>query len=252
MFSAELNQQITTQPVAFLLGAGSSVPLGMPTTLGFRKVLLEKLARNERILISDLYDMAAIRYKISANDVNLDEYLHELRLALWILWRSDFKPSISEPIASLGFDAFREAESPVNQARGIVLSVLHEVCGNSDPVRSDTLWAPIFAGLAQFSQVFPIFTFNYDWVFENMAITFPDRYSLLDGFSSTMGGSWSEKWFADFIPSTDRTNICLFKLHGSTCCLGTITVLSRSFTQDTEERCILVMSIGAWKVWMTM
>lgn len=223
MSTVELNKHIISQPIAFLLGAGSSVPLGMPTSLGFRKVLFKKVPANGRKSISDLYEMAAIRYHIGTDDINLEEfleYLHELRLALWILWRSDFKPSISEAIASLDFDTFREAELPVNQARSQVLSVLHDVCGNCDPAKADSLWAPIFADLSEFSQVFPVFTFNYDWVFENIAITYPDRYSLVDGFSSTMGGYWSEKWFADFEPSPHRTNICLFKLHGSTCWLA--------------------------------
>lgn len=232
----ELNQSIVSQPVVFFLGAGSSVPFGMPTTLSFRQVLLDKSDKSERKLIKDLYECASSRYRLSVDSINLEEFLqflHELRLGLWILCHSDLRSSVSAPMAKLGREPFGDADVQVNRARRKALSVLHEVCGDCLGDKVNQLWEPLFSGLKEFGNVFPIFTLNYDWAFEKLAISFPSRYNLLDGFSSLMGGHWSEKYFDNFQPQQGKTNLCLFKLHGSTCWVGGIKSLG-SFT-DWEK-----------------
>jgi hypothetical protein len=64
----------------------------------------------------------------------------------------------------------------------------------------------------------PVFTTNYDWVFELIAEAKDDEVNLIDGFrvGSSMGGHWDQAVFKNFKPNEDRMNLALFKLHGST------------------------------------
>ncbi len=236
----EINQSIASLPIVFFLGAGSSVPFGMPTTLGFKQVLLSKSNKSERKLIKDLYESASSRYRLPVDSINLEEFLkflHEIRLGLWILCHSDLRSSVSVPIAKIGRELFGEADLQVNRARRKALSVLHEVCGDCLGDKVNQLWEPVFSGLEELGNVFPIFTLNYDWAFEKLAISFPSRYNLLDGFSSSMGGHWSEKYFNDFHPQYGKTNLCLFKLHGSTCWVGSIKSLGSFTDWERELKC---------------
>ena len=73
----------------FVLGAGASVPLGMPTT----KSLLEKLENKTRLgkLAAEIQS-AAYRFRIGVDDVNIEdffEYLYELQLMIWFAQRSE-------------------------------------------------------------------------------------------------------------------------------------------------------------------
>ncbi len=49
-----------------------------------------------------------------------------------------------------------------------------------------------------------------------------------------MGGNWSSRHFAEFQPSQSKIDICLFKLHGSTCWAGEIKSLG-SFARFEGE-----------------
>ncbi len=127
------NEQIVSQPVVFFLGDGSSVPLGMPTTLSFRRVLLGKSNRSEKRLINALYSSAAYRYRIPEDSINLEEFqefLHELRLGLWILARSNLPETVNPTLAAVPLDSFLETDRQINSVRWKVLETLHEVCGD--------------------------------------------------------------------------------------------------------------------------
>ena len=223
-----LNGSICSQPVAFFLGAGSSVPLGMPTTLSFRKTLEAQSDKAQKAQIKSLFTSAAYRYRMSEDSIDLEtflEFLHELRLGLWLVARSNISDVISPEIAQLDGDAFAEADRKVNGIRWKILEVLHSACGDCPGAKVDELWGPLLSELSKHSTVFPIFTVNYDWAFEKLCITSEDRYSLTDGFSGTLGGHWGEEHFTRFTPSADKIDICLFKLHGSTCWVGDIKSL---------------------------
>lgn len=224
----QANKRIITQPIVFFLGAGSSVALGMPTTLSFRRVLLNRSSKEEKRLINALYRSAAYRYRLSEDDINLEqflEFLHELRLGLWILSRSNFSNPVSSILASIHFDSWAEADLKINKVRWQILELLHEVCGDCSGQKASELWEPILTELQRFTTVFPIFTLNYDWTFEKLCSARENRFSLTDGFSSALGGNWSSDRFTKFEPSQDRVDVCLFKLHGSTCWVGDIKSL---------------------------
>jgi len=223
-----LNKAITKQPIVFFLGAGSSVPLRMPTTSSFRKVLLKKSNAEEKRLINALYESAAYRYRLQVEDINLErflEFLHELRLGLWLLSRSKLSPSISLKLGQIAFDSWAEADLNVNLVRWKILEILHEVCGDCSGQKVRELWEPLIKALQGFTSVFPIFSLNYDWAFERLCLTMEDEFKLLDGFSSLLGGEWASEHLSKFRPSKKRSDVCLFKLHGSTCWVGGIKSL---------------------------
>lgn len=235
----QLNNSITRQPVVFFLGAGASAPLGMPTTLNFRRILLKTSSKTDRQLVNALYESATNRYRIPADSINLErflEFLHELRLGLWIMSRSNFSEPISPAIAELSFDSWAEVDLKINRVRWNILNLLHSVCGDCPAHKVADLWSPIFDKLREYTTVFPVFTLNYDWTFERLCIARDDLYKLCDGFTSATGGNWSAQHFSLFNPSQDKTDICLFKLHGSTCWVGDIKSLGPLDNSDNEPK----------------
>ncbi len=79
----------------------------------------------------------------------------------------------------------------------------------------------------------PIFTLNYDWTFEKLAVEQMNRYHLVDGFD-LLGGSWDASRFENAAPMADKITIVLSKLHGSTNWLGGVKSMG-SFPTDREE-----------------
>jgi hypothetical protein len=114
----------------FVLGAGASVPLGMPTT----KSLLAKLENKTRLgrLAAEIHRSAAYRFRIPADSINIEdffEHLYELQLLLWFAQRSEL-PTL--------LPGFTTARAPVTKAAGKALAeiqlnayrLLHRTCGD--------------------------------------------------------------------------------------------------------------------------
>jgi hypothetical protein len=97
--------------------------------------------------------------------------------------------------------------------------LLHRTCGDVSGTKVDALWRPILECVSSQQPVVPIFTLNYDWTFEKLAIENQQRYHLTDGFE-LLGGNWDAERFAKMRPSRKKVNLALFKLHGSTCWLA--------------------------------
>ena len=81
---------IDSARVIFVLGAGASVPLGMPTTTS----LLAKLENKTRLgkLAAEVHKSAAYRFRIGHDVTNIEdffEHLYELQLLLWLARRSE-------------------------------------------------------------------------------------------------------------------------------------------------------------------
>jgi len=233
------NKKIIESPIVFLLGAGSSAPLGMPTTIGFREVAKRRASPSYRSKIQDLYEMAAVRYLIGTEQVSVEdllEFIHELRLALWIMWRSGIKPSVSETLSALDLNDWQNASVSINKIRYQIIKIIHRVYGDCSVRKVSSLWSPLLTEVSQYTKVLPIFTMNYDWTFEKLAIGSPAKYKVVDGYSSVTGGSWDDRHFSQFRPSSNKVNIALFKLHGSTCWLRTGVKSLGTFTESEEMR----------------
>lgn len=199
--------------VMFILGAGASVPLGMPTTVELRKTLCDDTPEGR--VAAEIHRSAAYRFKLSEDTINIEdflEHLYELQLLLWLARRSSLPQLLpgftaNQPVPSAAGDMVRRVHRRVYQ-------LLHEACGDCSGRRVDALWRPILKCLAD-RQVIPIFTLNYDWTFEKLAIEATNRYRLIDGFE-LLGGTWNASRFSDIKPAAGKINIALFKLHGST------------------------------------
>ncbi|PYR51467.1 MAG: hypothetical protein DMF89_06020 [Acidobacteria bacterium] len=209
----------------FVLGAAASVPLGMPTT----KSLLQKLENKTRLgrLAAEIHKSAAYRFRIGVDDVNIEdffEYLYELQLMIWFAQRSEL------PTLLPGFTARATvtdiARKDLSAIQLNVDRLLHRTCGDCSGAKVDALWRPILEFVSGQQPVVPIFTLNYDWTFEKLAIEKPQRYHLTDGFE-LLGGNWDAERFAKMRPARKKINLALFKLHGSTCWLGGMKSMGR-------------------------
>src|SRR5437762_8357066 len=73
----------------FILGAGASVPLGMPTTVDLRKALCDDTPEGRAA--AEIHRSAAYRFRLSEDSINIEdflEHLYELQLMIWLAQRS--------------------------------------------------------------------------------------------------------------------------------------------------------------------
>ena len=96
------------------------------------------------------------------------------------------------------------------------------------------MWGGLLSAIMRRQAVISIFTLNYDWTFEKLAIENRDDYRLADGFE-LLGGQWNAERLAGFQAQASRINIGLFKLHGSTNWLSEGLIKSLGAFQDGLE-----------------
>jgi hypothetical protein len=203
--------------VMFILGAGASVPLGMPTTVSLRKMLCDDTPEGRAA--AEIHRSAAYRFRVSRDDINIEdflEHLYELQFMLWLARRSELPQLLPGFTANESVPA--AADDLLKALHRRVYQLLHDQCGDCSGKKVDALWRPILKSLSSRQAVIPIFTLNYDWTFEKLASERMNQYHLIDGFE-TLGGSWDAGRFSNIKPASGKTNITLFKLHGSTCWL---------------------------------
>jgi hypothetical protein len=152
---------------------------------------------------------------------------------IWFAQRSDL-PTL--------LPGFTSAQAPVTDAARKDLSaiklnaerLLHRTCGDVSGAKVDALWRPILEYVGGQQPVVPIFTLNYDWTFEKLAIENQQRYHLTDGFE-LLGGNWDAERFAKMRTSRKKVNLALFKLHGSTCWLGGMKSMGRFESRERDD-----------------
>ena len=200
--------------IIFLLGAGASVPLGMPTTRSLRVRVCDRSKAGR--LAAAVYRSAAYRFRISENSVNIEdflEHLYELQLMLWLAQRSRLPrllPRLTGAAAMVPYSAWNS----LREVQRHVFEILHATCGDCSGKKAQQLWEPILSFVAARQSCVPIFTLNYDWTFEKLVIENKHRYHLVDGFE-LRGGTWEPSRLDDKL-ARRKINIRLFKLHGST------------------------------------
>jgi hypothetical protein len=229
-----VNQYLDRCRIVFLLGAGASVPLGMPTTRSLRAFLADK-TRDGRI-VGELYESAAYRFRVAASDINIEdllEHLYEIQLLLWLARRSSL-PTVL-PKLSGNSRMLAAADDTLKRVQRRVYATLHRECGDCSGSRVHSLWHPILRFVASRQPLVPVFTLNYDWTFERLCVDEMKRYHLVDGFEP-LGGTWDAARFLRTVPDPERVTIALFKLHGSTNWLpGGPTKSMGSFPLDTDD-----------------
>ncbi|HEX2254472.1 MAG TPA: hypothetical protein VHQ65_14480 [Thermoanaerobaculia bacterium] len=109
----------------------------------------------------------------------------------------------------------QEADGTLTRFLHRVFEVLHSKCGDCSGGAVHALWQPILDATSVHQPVVPVFTLNYDWTFEKLAIERMAEYQLSDGFE-LLGGTWVSGRLTQLKPVSGKTNIALCKLHGST------------------------------------
>jgi hypothetical protein len=209
-----MNEYLAASRVLFVLGAGASVRLGMPTT----KSLLAELCDStpEGSLAAEMRQSAAYRFRIPEDAVNIEdflEHLYELKTLLWLAQHSllpRLLPNLTANSPVLG-----SADERLSSLQRYVYELLHHRCGDCSGIEVDNLWKPVLDCASSLQPIVPIFTLNYDWTFEKLAIERTTRYELVDGFE-LLGGEWDAHRFVSAQPTPGKVTMALFKLHGST------------------------------------
>lgn len=210
----DVSDYLNASRVLFVLGAGASVPLGMPTTKALRKTLCD--GTTEGRVAAELHQSAAYRFRVSEDDINIEdflEHLYELQLLLWLAQRSSLPQLL--PNLTANTPALSSANETLHRVQRRAFQLLHDTCGDCSGKKVDALWRPILDYLSSHQPVVPIFTLNYDWSFEKLAIEEMNQYQLIDGFE-LLGGKWDANRFSNTELAPHKTHVALHKLHGST------------------------------------
>lgn len=208
----------TSNRIVFLLGAGASVPLGMPTTQDLRRQLCDRTSIGR--LAAEIHRSAAYRFRNSENDVNVEsflEHLYELKLLVWLARRSNV-PTLLPKLTSVDSAISADADDELGRLEARVFALVEKTCGDCDGVAVEGLWRNLLGFVSKRQSRVPIFTLNYDWTFERLAVERPKRYNLIDGFE-LLGGIWNPQCFSAS-PAAGKITISLCKLHGSTTWIG--------------------------------
>jgi hypothetical protein len=59
------------RPITFILGAGASVPLGMPTTIALRKRLCDGTPEGKAA--AEIHRSAAYRFRVGEDSINIED-----------------------------------------------------------------------------------------------------------------------------------------------------------------------------------
>jgi len=121
-------------------------------------------------------------------------------------------------LALSGIGSFEKWIDYFTELKNFLQKLIVEHYSNVDGEQADKLYNPLISIVCSERKILPIFTTNYDWVFEHLVEVRQNDYRLLDGFKSTggLGERWARDVFDRFRSSPNKINIILLKLHGST------------------------------------
>src|SRR6266851_4034526 len=146
----------------FILGAGASVPLGMPTMVELRRRLCDETPEGR--VAAELHQSAAYRFRVSEDAINIEDFvkhLYELQLLLWLAQHSSF-PNLLPNLTATA-PVLAAGNETVERVQQRVYKLLHDTCGDCSGLEVDDLWRPILLHVSSRQPVVPIFTLNYDW-----------------------------------------------------------------------------------------
>ena len=208
-------------PVVLFTGAGASVPLDMPTMVGFRKRFLDRLTGNQKVLWENVVMLTAKNFEEELSGVNIEQVLTYIERCLFsysellTLWRDILQRNEGDPLPTIPeLEEFRQLLWTTRT------DILDEICATyaePDPSKTISCYEPLFKMLAETAgqSVTNVFTTNYDLTFETLVTELPDDYELSDGFRKDRSGE--EVWQNDYVPTCQKKHsIVLRKLHGST------------------------------------
>ncbi|VVB91924.1 SIR2-like domain protein [uncultured archaeon] len=207
-------QALERKKLVIIIGAGASIPMGIPAMKGFTKEF-ETHCNDDQLI--DLYIKFSLRYlkKVAhlGRDWDLEELLSRVRelknaesSAITKMYRkysfkgnSKPKDKFDQKISSMAQE-YSELEREL-------LRFIREKCIRPDIGKGIKIYASLF-NLSKYFKL-EIFTTNYDSVIENVCDSLNIRYA--DGFMPK-GNSGYFTWTPE---SLNTQNFNLFKLHGS-------------------------------------
>lgn len=227
----ELNSAIINSKCMLFLGAGASAPLGLKPTAPFLdllqvrlKPLIEPKAPKKfydhgyEESFDLLFSKAATFYRVMVPDSEL--VLDYLGVLAKVCEDLNNLPDLFRELASTGGvpNYHRQWSDMLEMVSEQIKKVIVEHYSRVDGQKAWTLYNPLLERLCSFGRVLPVFTTNYDWVFESIAAAKNEKVNFIDGFTtgSAMGEHWDQAVFKNFEPNENRMNLALFKLHGST------------------------------------
>lgn len=229
MTDSGLNTEIVRNKHVLFVGAGASAPLGLKPTQPFLELLIEELPKlilerfrlemgeeNQRKL-ETVFKQAAQHFEVDMPDSEIVlDYIDYLRKACDEL---NSLPAVFRNLAKTGGnDAFQgQWRDMLSQVQACIYKVIVEHYSSVDGELASKIYDPLLKSLCRQGQTLPLFTTNYDWVFEHLAEANEPDLCLEDGFTRTPTGErWARKAFDTFQCRQEKINLVLFKLHGST------------------------------------
>jgi len=229
-------EDIQKAPVIFFLGAGASVPLGMPTTITFWKNLKERPI--------EPYDahqlLLELEKDLDANGgVDIEVVLEKL-----LDWETQAEQLAKHSVARNLTEVQESlANNIARKAHQAILSRVVDTYADVNPYDAAQLWSPVLEELWKLGiRTVPIFTTNYDTVIEQATLFSmdllrddglsdefdykPETYRhiapegylrLRDGFNLAHRefAHWDQWEFHGYNERPDDLTVTLFKMHGS-------------------------------------
>jgi hypothetical protein len=229
MASSNLNTEIVKNKHVLFVGAGASAPLGLKPTQPFLELLIQKLPKlilegfrtemseQNRTSLNQVFVQAAQHFEVDLPDseVVLD-YLNYLSKACDKL---DSLPAIFRHLAKTGGNTgfHRQWGDMFSRVQAYIQKIIVEHYSTVDGELASRIYKPLLEPLCRRGQALPIYTTNYDWAFEHLAEANEADLYMEDGFMKTPTGErWAREAFDKFSCNSQKTNLVLFKLHGST------------------------------------
>ena len=222
-----LSKKIIQSHCILFLGAGASAPLGLKTTIPFLQLIPQEYyeflknkgsdyGNKEKVaeILTPFFQTAAERFGTEYPDAEV------------VLDYIDFLLKIGHEIKGFhsglhkltGVDNFQKWINYFTELRNFLQQHVVEHYSNVNGEQAYKLYHPLISIACPDENILPVFTTNYDWVFEHLVEFRQNDFKLLDGFKSVggLGERWARDVFDHFRSSPRKINIILLKLHGST------------------------------------
>ena len=250
-----LSKKITHSHCVLFLGAGASAPLGLKTTEPFLQLIPQKYyefwlnkgqgygnEENVAEFLNPFFQIAAKRFGTKYPDIELVlDYIDFL-----LKFGNESKGFPSEILKLAGIGSFEKWINYFTELREFLHQCVVEHYSNVNGEQAYQLYNPLISIICSNKNTLPIFTTNYDWVFEHLVEFGQSDFRLVDGFKSVggLGERWLSGVFDNFRSSPKKINVILFKLHGSTSwykdAQSNIKRISEAAPQIGQSRAVLI------------
>jgi len=221
------SKRIIKSRCILFLGAGASAPLGLKTTIPFLKLIPQEYYESQKnngrdyVAKEEVAKFLTPFFKVAAKHFGTEQPDTEV-----VLDYIDFLLKIgheskgfhSELLKLAGIGSFEKWINYFTELRSFLQKCVVEHYSNVDGKQAYELYNPIISTVCSTENILPVFTTNYDWVFEHLVEFRQNAFKLCDGFKNVggLGERWARDVFDRFRSSHQKINIILLKLHGST------------------------------------